>query len=120
MPTKKAAAPVVRFEIGCRDSKATAAFYRELFSWNINQFGPANIIDKGEGGIGGHITSLGHEPHNYVNVYIKVDRIEDYLDRVEQLGGKRLVGPVVIPTGRFAWFSDPEGTQMGLLDKNPK
>ena len=53
-------------------------------------------------------------------VYIGVDKIEDYLERIEKLGGKKIVGPVVIPTGRFAWFCDPEGNQLGLMDKNPQ
>ncbi len=80
--TKKAA-PVVHFEIGCRNSEATSEFYRSVFSWSINQMGPASMIQGAEQGIAGHITSLGHEPHNYVTVYIQVERIEDYLDEIE-------------------------------------
>ena len=117
---QKVAAPVVHFEIGCRDAEATASFYQDLFSWSIKQMGPAKSIEAAENGITGHITALGHEPHNYVKVYISVDRIEDYLERIEQLGGKKLIGPIEIPTGRFAWFCDPEGNQLGLLDKNPQ
>jgi hypothetical protein len=117
--TKKAA-PVVHFEIGCRNSEKTTEFYRSVFSWSINAMGPASMIQAAEHGIGGHISSLGHEPHNYVTVYINVDRIEDYLDQIEKNGGKRVVGPVVIPTGRFAWFNDPEGNLLGLFDNNPQ
>ncbi len=117
---QKIAAPVVHFEIGCRNSQATSDFYSQVFNWSIKPMGPMNSIDAAEKGITGHITSLGHEPHNYVTVYISVDKIEDYLEKIEQLGGKKIVGPVVIPTGRFAWFCDPEGNQIGLLDKNPQ
>jgi predicted enzyme related to lactoylglutathione lyase len=116
----KTAAPVVHFEIGCRNSEATAEFYRSVFSWSINAMGPANMIAAADQGIGGHITSLGHEPHNYVTVYIRVPRIEDYLEQIEAHGGKRVVGPVPIPTGRFAWFNDPEGNLLGLFDDNPQ
>ncbi len=66
-------------------------------------------------GIPGHITSLGHEPHNYVTVYVQVDDLKKHLSKAETLGGKTLVPPVEIPTGRFAWLADPDGNIMGLL-----
>jgi predicted enzyme related to lactoylglutathione lyase len=67
-------------------------------------------------GITGHITSLGHEPHNYVTVYIRVDNIEECLNRIERRGGNKILGPIPIPTGRFAWFSDLEGNMLGLQE----
>jgi predicted enzyme related to lactoylglutathione lyase len=104
--------PVVHFEIGCRDSAKTQEFYSKLFDWQIRQ---AMIETGGKGGINGHITALGHEPHNYVTVYVQVDDIEAYLAKAQGLGGKKLVGPVEIPTGSFAWMADPEGTMIGLF-----
>ena len=108
--------PVVHFEIGCRDNAATQAFYSKLFDWQITAAGPAATIETGGGaGINGHITALGHEPHNYVTVYVQVDDIQAYLDKAKTLGGKVLVPPVPIPTGKFAWLADPEGNMIGLL-----
>jgi predicted enzyme related to lactoylglutathione lyase len=46
--------------------------------------------------------------------YLGVDDIKRYLARAEELGGKTLVGPIAIPTGQFAWLSDPTGTTVGL------
>jgi uncharacterized protein len=118
-PTKekpKWGRPVVHFEIGCRDSAATQAFYSKLFDWDITAAGPAATINTGgEGGINGHITALGHEPHNYVTVYVQVDDLKKYLSKAEALGGKTLVPPVKIPTGQFAWLADPDGNIVGLL-----
>src|SRR5580693_8691462 len=107
--------PVVHFEIGCRDRGKTAAFFSDLFGWNTQEAGPATMIDTGGGGIQGHITALGHEPHNYVTVYVQVDDIPAYLAKAAGLGGKKIVGPIDIPTGSFAWMSDPEGTMIGLF-----
>jgi uncharacterized protein len=108
--------PVIHFEIGCRDSAKTQAFYRDLFDWQITQAGPAAVIETGGGaGIDGHITALGHEPHNYVTVYVQVDDLQSYLNKAAALGGKTLVPPVPIPTGKFAWLADPEGNLIGLL-----
>ena len=107
--------PVVHFEIGCRDRAKPAAFFSQLFNWKMQEAGPATMIDTvGNGGINGHITALGHEPHHYVAVYVQVDDVKAYLDKAQKLGGKILVPPVEIPTGTFAWFADPDGSTIGL------
>jgi hypothetical protein len=39
------------------------------------------MISTGQSvGIQGHISSLGHEPHNYVTIYVQVDDLQAYLD----------------------------------------
>jgi predicted enzyme related to lactoylglutathione lyase len=109
--------PVVRFEIGCRDKAKTAEFYGALFDWTTQDMGPAAMIATGaDEGIQGHITSLGHEPHNYTIFYVQVNDAEATLKRAEELGGKTLVPPVPIPTGKFAWMADPEGNTVGLFE----
>jgi len=103
-------------KLECRDSARTQEFYAKLFDWKIRAAGPAAMIDTGgKGGIPGHITAPGHEPHNYVTVYVEVEDIPAYLAKAEQLGGKKIVGPIDIPTGSFAWMADPEGTAIGLF-----
>jgi predicted enzyme related to lactoylglutathione lyase len=108
--------PVVHFEIGCRNSPKTHAFYSQLFGWKIEPMGPAGMISTGgTGGIQGHINCLGHEPHNYVTVYVQVDDLKTYLDKATALGGKMLVPPTEVPgMGHFAWIADVEGTIIGL------
>jgi predicted enzyme related to lactoylglutathione lyase len=105
--------PVVHFEIGCRDRAVASDFFGKLFDWRMEEAGPATLIRTG-GDVGGHFTSLGHEPHNFVTVYVAVDDVGAYLAKAESLGGKRLVGPVDIPAGTFAWFSDPDGNIIAL------
>jgi hypothetical protein len=69
-------------------------------------------------GIPGHITTLGHEPRQYVTFYIEVDDIVDTLTRITAAGGKKVVGPVPLPDGKkFAWFADPGGNMIGLITK---
>jgi predicted enzyme related to lactoylglutathione lyase len=108
--------PVVHFEIGGRDSEKTQEFFGQLFDWKIEMAGPAAMITTGsDSGIQGHITSLGHEPHNYVTVYVQVDDLQAYLDKAENLGGKMIIPPTDIPgMGAFAWFSDIDGNTIGL------
>jgi len=106
--------PVVHFEIGCRDSTKTQEFYTKLFDWTVTPMGPAAMIASEASGIGGHISSLGHEPHHYTMFYVDVEDVAVYLKKAETLGGKTLVPPVEIPSGTFAWMQDPEGNVVGL------
>jgi predicted enzyme related to lactoylglutathione lyase len=41
--------------------------------------------------------------------------VQAALDKAIALGGKKVVGPIAIPTGTFAWFMDPDGNTVGLL-----
>src|ERR1035441_6085872 len=76
--------PVVHFEIGCRDKAVTEQFYAKLFDWKMAAMGPATMIDTGGAGIGGHITSLGHEPHHYTTFYVMVDDLQAALDKAQE------------------------------------
>jgi len=107
--------PVVHFEIGCRDKARSSEFFSKLFDWNTQEVPPATMIDTTAGrGINGHITALGHEPQNYVTVYVDVDDVQSYLDKATALGGKALLPVLTIPQGQFSWFSDPDGNIIGL------
>jgi uncharacterized protein len=112
--------PIVHFEIGCRDNQKAQKFYSQLFDWKLQPFGQAAMIDTGvKVGINGHINTLGHEPHNYVTVYVLVDDIPAYLQKAGTLGGKTLVPETDVPgMGKFAWVADPEGTIVGLWKPN--
>lgn len=113
---KQMGRPVVHFEIGCRDKAKTGEFFSKLFGWQIQPAGPAHNIDTASGqGIAGHITALGHEPQNYTIFYVDVEDVQASLDKAAELGGKKVVGPVKIPTGTFAWFTDPDGNMVGLI-----
>jgi predicted enzyme related to lactoylglutathione lyase len=65
-------------------------------------------------GLTGHLNSLGHEPLNYTVVYIGVSDLKATIGKAESLGAKTLAGPIVLPTGQFAWLSDTTGTTFGL------
>jgi len=111
--------PVVHFEIGCKDLEGTTAFYTRIFNWTATPVPSASMLDThSNSGVGGHITSLGHEPHQYVTFYIEVADIVATLAQIAEAGGKKIVGPVPLPDGKkFAWFSDPGGNMVGLITK---
>ena len=114
-------APVAWFEITSHDPARLVAFYRELFDWTITD-GPEpgySMVDTGAGdaAIGGGIgATQGADDPGGVAVYMRVDDLQAYLDKVETLGGKALVPPTDLPGGygRFAMFADPDGHAVGL------
>ncbi len=110
-PPPPPAHPVIHFEIGCRDSARTQQLYRDLFDWKIEA--RAGTIQGA--GVPGHITALGHEPHQYTMFYVQVEDVAAHIAKAESLGCKKLVGPIKIPAGTFAWISDPDGNQIGLI-----
>jgi uncharacterized protein len=108
---------ICHFEIGCRDRGRTAEFYSQMFEWSIRADPNAAHIQTG-GEVGGHISALGHEPHNYTIFYVMVDDVSEALARAVSLGGKKLVGPVPLPNETtFGWFADPEGNTVGVYSE---
>ncbi len=116
-------APVIRFDIGCRDQAKTVAFYEKVFDWTPKQAPFNTEMETGGGkGIDGAVTALGHEPHNYVMIYLEVADMDAACKAIRDGGGQVTVGPVEIPSeapgggGKFAWFKDPEGNQLAIFE----
>jgi predicted enzyme related to lactoylglutathione lyase len=109
--------PVVHFEIGSRDADRTRAFYSELFDWDIPSDGTYSPVDTlAETGIRGGILQAPPDVPTYVTFYVGVDDLDKYLARVDELGGRAIVGPMSIPgIGAFAMFADPDGNVVGLF-----
>jgi hypothetical protein len=111
--------PVVHFELGCKDLEKTTAFYTNLFGWGKTSVPYASMLNtNSKEGIQGQITSLGHEPHQYVTFYVQVEDIDATLKKIEEAGGKKIVGPIPLPNKtQFAWFKDPEGNMVALVTR---
>ena len=96
--------PVAFFEILSPDHERAQKFYHELFGWQVAAdpaMGGYGLVDTGagEGAIGGGIGPGEAPGEKGVKIYIRVDDLDAYLDRAEQLGGKRLVPPTDPPGG---------------------
>ena len=109
--------PVVHFEIGCKDKEQSKLFYEKLFGWKSEPYGPfsAKLSTGSTRGINGFTTALGHEPHNYVMLYVEVEEITPYIQLLESMGGSVMVPETQVPdSGSFAWCKDPAGNLFGL------
>lgn len=113
--------PVAFFEVISPNAGRAQKFYAELFGWQVSAdpaMGGYALVDTGagEGAVGGGIGPSSDPQDAGVKIYMRVDDLDGYLDRAEQLGGKRLVPPTDLPGdfGRFAIFADPDGNPVGL------
>jgi len=111
--------PTMWFEVAGKDREALKDFYSQLFEWKLTDMDamPYTAVDTGGEGISGGIGAApdGHPGH--VTFYVQVDDIEAALAKAEALGGKRAMGPMDIPSGQIALFTDPEGHAIGLMTR---
>jgi hypothetical protein len=115
------AQPVAFFEVVSPNAERAQKFYGELFDWQVSadpEMGGYALVDTGAGedAIGGGIGPSSEPGEAGVKIYIRVDDLDAYLARAEQLGGRKLVPPTDLPGdfGKFAIFTDPDGNQVGL------
>lgn len=113
--------PVAFFEVISPNAERAQKFYAGLFGWQVSAdpaMGGYALVDTGagEGAVGGGIGPSSDPQDAGVKIYMRADDLGRYLDRAEQLGGKRLVPPTDLPGdfGRFAIFADPDGNPVGL------
>jgi predicted enzyme related to lactoylglutathione lyase len=113
---------VIHFEILAERPEQIAAFYEQAFGWSFNSWGGAaqsyflaSTGKEGERGIDGAIMGK-HFPQAVINT-LEVPSLEEALARIEKAGGKKMLGPNVIPNvGRHAYCADPAGGLFGVLE----
>lgn len=113
--------PVGFFEVVGRDAEGLQRFYGEAFGWQTQQFAPIPgyvMADPGaEGSISGGIGPAYDNGSGHATFYVEVSDLEEALDKIEGLGGKKVMGPVdVVPGGlSIALFADPEDHLVGIF-----
>lgn len=109
--------PVVHWQMLSADPDRAAAFYGDLFGWQVsgaNGLG-YRAVAAGEGGIGGGIWPAPPGAPEMVQLYVQVPDIDAALAQVETLGGKVLMPKQVLPDGdAMALALDPLGRSFGL------
>ncbi len=116
-------APVVHFEVIGKDADGLRKFYGELFEWGFSDpMGPTDytMIDRNTNkdgvGIAGGIGGVPEGYDGHVTVYVEVDDVGQALDKAEQLGAKKMMGPDQVPEGPvIGLFTDPHGNTIGLV-----
>ena len=111
--------PVVHLEIRGKDAQRLAAFYRELFGWDIAAPDGAGImrfpagLGGPEPGPGGHIRQADAAG---VSIFVQVVDLHETLRKAEEMGGRAVMQPFDVPGGpTIAQIADPEGNLVGLV-----
>jgi predicted enzyme related to lactoylglutathione lyase len=113
---------ICHFEWSSTDLKRTEKFLSGLFGWEFKPWGDEYMMFDTPSGLGGGImkvdsVSAGKSPY----IYIEVDEIEPYLDKVKELGGSVDKDKSEIPTvGWYAHLLDPDGNIIGIFQELPK
>jgi uncharacterized protein len=120
--------PVVHFEVIGKDPQRLREYFGELFGWQFDtpspvsrevsepgSYGFLDLVSSEDGtGIRGGVGGGPGYPSHAV-FYVGVPSVEAALQRAEELGGARVMGPATSPNGLVVGhFTDPEGTLIGV------
>jgi predicted enzyme related to lactoylglutathione lyase len=115
---------VVHFEIPCDNPEKTMDFFKEVFNWSFQQFGPETYWIAMTGneklpGINGAIMKK-KDPQQPIVNSIDVENLDAAITKIEKAGGQIVVSKMPIPTiGWLAYFKDPDGNIHGLYQNDP-
>ena len=111
--------PVVHWEFWSEDPARVSRFYQEVFEWNIREIPDLNyrlVEPGGSGGINGGIMKPQAGPWpSKLALYIDVDDLDVFSERIRRAGGKILVDKMNVPgVGQLSLFEDPDGRVLGM------
>jgi predicted enzyme related to lactoylglutathione lyase len=127
---------IVHFEIPSDNLERTKKFYTDLFGWKIEKMPGTDqreywtfattTNDKGGGNNGGgeqRTVSGGmlerQMPQEPIMIYIGIDSVTEYSNKVERLGGKVIKQKTEVPGyGWFAICTDTENNGFALWEAN--
>jgi uncharacterized protein len=119
MPATVGNGKICYIEIPAADINKSAAFYKQIFGWNIRRRGDgATAFDDGVGQVSG--TWVLHRPpadRPGLLLYIMVDSVAAALDLVTKNGGEVVHSMDPQAPEITATFRDPAGNVMGLYQE---
>ena len=118
---------IVHFEIPAQDVEKLKQFYEQVFGWKITQYpSPMDYwlietvpVDENGApqrpGVNGGMFKKPEPGIKPIN-YFSVESINDYLTKIQNLGGKVISPKQEVPNvGWIAAAEDPEGNQFALI-----
>lgn len=118
---------IVHFDIATDDPQRAKKFYEQLFAWEMQS--PPGMTDyylvgtedlNGNKGVGGGLGKRGNASQK-ITIYIGVDNIDEYSQKVSQLGGRISMPKVPVPGwGYLATCLDTEGNAFGIWQEDKK
>jgi predicted enzyme related to lactoylglutathione lyase len=113
--------PVMYWQILSKQPAKLAEFYSSIFGWNIwppDALGSRAVETGSEEGIPGGIWPIPQEAHSMVQLFILVDDLGAYVEKIEAGGGRIIFPPQTLPSGdTVSILLDPEGIPFGIFRK---
>jgi predicted enzyme related to lactoylglutathione lyase len=98
-----------------------AAFYKELFGWEMQAtpgFSGYNLVAVDQSGVGGAIGQGSDEMPSYQAIYVEVARVDEHLAKAEANGASTLVPRTELPgMVTYGLFRDPAGNLVGVVEE---
>ena len=111
---KPMAGSICSLEMFAAAEAPTAPFFEGLFGWGTIPTMPQYVMFDPGVGIGGVFQS--HTPAKPALGYIYTADVRAKLEELERAGGRRLGDAMSMPgMACFGYFTDPSGTDMGLI-----
>jgi uncharacterized protein len=110
-------------ELQTRDPQAAAAFYAELFGWEMEPQEDdgrlAYVIIKNAGRSNGGIMPMTEEHGDtppYWLAYFTVESCDEAVAKARELGAQVLAAPIDLGAGRISVLTDPQGAAFALFE----
>jgi predicted enzyme related to lactoylglutathione lyase len=101
------------------DTDKAGAFYKELFGYELEPFGPEGtytVLKRGETQIGGMMAAPMEGMPNYWGLYFTTEDVDGVADKVKAAGGTAMMEPTDMPeVGRLAVLADAQGAAFGVI-----
>lgn len=109
---------VVRWQIISPEPENAATFYQKLFGWKLskaNTLGYRELHTGPEKGFDGGVWPAPPGQNGFVQLFIEVPDVDEYIAKAARLGAKTLVPKSVLPDGdTMAVLLDPTGLSFGI------
>jgi len=114
---------IVHLDIPADDPERASKFYSRLFDWNIElnpEFEYYMVHTQGLDGTDGPVGGIGkRQGDQKITAYIGVPSVDEYITKVESLGGKTVAPKIAVPgMGYLAVCLDTENNTFGLWEDN--
>jgi predicted enzyme related to lactoylglutathione lyase len=109
-------------ELETRDPDAAKRFYGAVFGWEFEEeqmgemtYNVATVDGVRVAGMADVKGRIPDEVPAHWMVYFGSVDTDEAVDKIKQLGGQVMFGPVDIPAGRFAMVTDPQGAAFAVM-----
>lgn len=112
--------PVVRWQIVTPDCAKAAAFYRDVFEWEISAANSLGYRELRTGTasptpVDGGVWPSPADKSGFVQLFIEVEDVDKCIDKALRHGARVIVAKSVLPDGDIiALLLDPTGISFGI------